>query len=64
MFHYLYYSVTINESEEKCKLFFFFISAMKSNIVPSSSSILPKKLMFWVMLVFVCIDKSMPTSLN
>ena len=62
MFHYLYHYVTINESKEKLTIVFYCFSATK-NIVASSSSNFPTKLICCGILVFVCLDKSIPISL-
>ena len=64
MLHYPCYSVTINESKEKFRIVFCSSLAMKSIVAPSSSSNFSKKLFCWGILMFVCLDKFMPMSLN
>ena len=54
MFHYLYYSVIINESKENFTCCF---SAIKNIVAPSSSSNFPVKLIRWGIFVFACLDK-------
>ena len=63
MFCYLYYSVTINESKEKLGIDFCCFSAIKNIVAPSSSSNFSTKLIYWGVLVFVCLDKSISISL-
>ena len=48
MFHYLYYSVTINESKEKFWIGFCCFLAIKNIVAPSSSSNFPIKLIVLV----------------
>ena len=43
MFHFFYYSVTINGSKEKSRTVFSCFSAIKNNAAPSSSHF-PKKI--------------------
>ena len=62
MFYCLYYSVSINEPEEKFRITFCYFSIIKNIVAPSSPSNLSVKLVFWGILVFVCLDKSMPMS--
>ena len=61
MFHYLYYSVTINESNKTFELFFGYFSGIKNIDVPSSSNF-PVKLFCRGMFVFACLDKPIPMS--
>ena len=61
--HCLYYSVTINESKEKFRTVFCCFSDIKDIVAASSSSSFIVKLICWGMLVFVCLGKSVPTSL-
>ena len=63
MLHYLYYTVTINESKEKFRPDSRCFSAVKDIVAPSSSYNFPMKLFCWGILVFVCLDKPMPMSL-
>ena len=46
MFHYLYYSVAINESKEKFRIVFCCFSAIKIIIAWTSSSNIPTMLIF------------------
>ena len=62
MFHYLYYSVTINEFKEKFRIVLCCFSAIKNIVAPSSSNF-PVKIIYWEILVLVCLDKSIPKSL-
>ena len=57
MSHYLYYSVTINESKEILKIIFCYFSAIKNIVAPSSSSNFLVKSVSSGKLVFVCLDK-------
>ena len=52
MFHYLYHSVTSNESKEKFRIAFCCFSETKNIVAPSSSSNFPKKLICWAILIF------------
>ena len=63
MFHYLYYSVTINESKEKCRIVFCCFTAIKNIVAPSSSSNFPVKLICCGISVFLWLDKYKPMSL-
>ena len=60
MFHYLYYSVPIKESKEMFGTVFCCFSETKNIVAPLSSSNFSTKLIFWGILVFVYLDKSMP----
>ena len=62
MLYCLYYSVTFNESKEEFKIVFCCFLTIKNNVMPSSSNF-PSKLIYWGILVFVCLDKSIPISL-
>ena len=59
----LYYSVSINDSKEKFRIDFCCFSAIKNIYAPSSSSNFPAKLICWGIVVFPCLDKSVPISL-
>ena len=63
MFHYIYNSFTINESNEKFRIAFCCFSAIKKILAPSSSSNFSIKLLCWGMFVFACRDKFVPMSL-
>ena len=63
MLHYLYNSVTINESKEKFTIVFCCFSEIKNIVAPSSSSNLPVKLICWAIFVFACLGKSVPMSI-
>ena len=63
MFHDLYYSVAINESKEKFKTIFHCFWETKNITAPLSSSNFSIKLICWVIIVFICRDKSVPISL-
>ena len=54
---------TISESKEKFKIVFCCFSAIKNNVASSYSSNSPVKLICWEILVFACLDRSMPMSL-
>ena len=58
-----YYPVIINEFKEKISKFFCCLSAITTIVAPSSSSNLPSKLIYSELIVFVSLDKSIPTSL-
>ena len=58
MFHYLFYSVTITESKGKFRIVFCCFSETKNIVGLSSSSNFPTKLIYWGILVFVCLDKT------
>ena len=62
MFHCLYYSVTINEFKEKFRVAFCCFSAIKAIVAPSFYSNFPTKLIRRGIIVFVCLDKSIPIS--
>ena len=63
MFHCLHYYVKINESKEKLRIVFCCFSAIKNIAAVSSSSNFLVKLFCEEILVFVCLDKSMPINL-
>ena len=63
MLNYLYYSVTINESKEKLKKVFCSFSETKIIAAALSSSNFSVKLICCGILVFGCLDKSLPMSL-
>ena len=58
MFHYLYYSVTINVSKKKFRIVFCCFSARTSIVAPSSSCNFPVKLICWGIHVFICFDNN------
>ena len=64
MFHFIYYSVTIRESKVKFGIVFCCFAAIKKNILtlPSSSNF-AEKLIFCVIVTFVCQDKSISVKL-
>ena len=59
----LYCSVTIDESKEKFGIVFCSYLETQSVVAPSSSSNFPRKEIISEILVFVCLDKSLPMSL-
>ena len=63
MFHYLYYSITTDEPKEKFRIVFYYFLAIKNIVAPSCSFNFPTKLICSGMLVFICLDKSIPKSL-
>ena len=58
MLHYLYYSVTINESKENFKIVFFLFFCDENIVAPLPSSNFPSELICSGMDAFVCLDKS------
>ena len=52
-----------NESKENFKIVFSCSSVITGMFVPLLSSNFPMKLPCWGIVVFVCLDKSMPISL-
>ena len=64
MFHFIYYSVTIKESKVKFGIVFWCFAAIKKHILtPPSSSSFAEKLVFCVIVTFVCLDKSISVKL-
>ena len=63
MFYFPNYSFTINESKERFRIVICSFFAIKNIVAPSFSSNFPVKLIFWEILVFIYLDKSMPISL-
>ena len=62
-FHYLYYSVRFNECKEKCRIVLCWFLTIKTIVAPLSTSNFPMNLICWGMVVFVCVDKSVPMTL-
>ena len=58
VFHFLYYSVVINESKENFKTAFCCFSDIKKHWCVTSSIYFIRKIIF----IFACLDKSMPMS--
>ena len=64
MFHYVYYSVTINETKEKFAIVFYCFSPIKIIAGPSFSSNFPVKLICCGIFVSLCLDKFIPMILK
>ena len=62
MFHYLYYSIMLNEDKEKFKIVFSGILVIKNFVVPSSLSNFSVKLICGGIILFVRLDKYVPMS--
>ena len=63
MFHCSYYSVTLNETKEKFKINFLCFSAITNIVVPLSFSNFCAKLIYWEIIAFACLDKSIATNI-
>ena len=64
MLNCLFFSVMFNESEEMFKIVVLLLFCDKKNILASSSfSNFPVKLIYWGILMFVYLGKSLPMSL-
>ena len=56
IFYSLCFSVAFNQSKEKFKVVFCYFSVIKNIVSPSPPSNLPTKLIFWGILIFICLD--------
>ena len=63
MSYCLYYSATINESKEKFRIAFCCFLVIKNIVATLSSSNSPVKLIYWGIVEFVCLGKSILMSL-
>ena len=63
MFSCLYFNITINEPKEEFRTVFCSFSEIKNVASPLCSSSFPMNLIPWGILLFDCLDRSMPMSL-